>query len=77
VAETSVADSDWRLGIQARSRALVSDGEEAERSLVWVLLNSQRRNFLVPQSTLQRATRHPLGQIFSRNNKQEDHRKDT
>src|SRR6202453_3292041 len=32
VAETSVADSDWGLGIQARARALVSDGEEAERS---------------------------------------------
>ncbi len=34
VAETSVADSDWGLGIQARSRALVSDGEEAERSYI-------------------------------------------
>jgi DNA-binding NarL/FixJ family response regulator len=32
VAETSVADSDWGLGIQARARALVSEGEEAERS---------------------------------------------
>ena len=31
VAETSFTDSDWGLGIQARSRALVSDGEEAER----------------------------------------------
>ena len=32
VAETSVTDSDWGLGIQARARTLVSDGEEAERS---------------------------------------------
>jgi len=32
VAETNVTDSDWGLGIQARARALVSDGEEAERS---------------------------------------------
>ena len=32
VAETSIADSDWGLGIQARARALVSDGDEAERS---------------------------------------------
>ncbi len=32
VAETCVADSDWGLGIQARARALVSEGEEAERS---------------------------------------------
>jgi len=32
VAVTSVGDSDWGLGIQARAQALVSDGEEAERS---------------------------------------------
>ena len=32
MAETSFADSDWGLGIQARARALVSDGEEAEHS---------------------------------------------
>jgi DNA-binding NarL/FixJ family response regulator len=32
VAETSFADSDWGLGIQARARALVSEGEDAERS---------------------------------------------
>jgi DNA-binding NarL/FixJ family response regulator len=32
VVETNVGDSDWGLGIQARARALVSDGEEAERS---------------------------------------------
>ena len=32
VVETSFADSDWGLGIQARARALVSDGEEAEHS---------------------------------------------
>ena len=32
VVETGVGDSDWGLGIQARARALVSDGEEAERS---------------------------------------------
>jgi ATP/maltotriose-dependent transcriptional regulator MalT len=32
VVDTSVADSDWGLGIQARARALVSDGEQAERS---------------------------------------------
>jgi DNA-binding NarL/FixJ family response regulator len=31
VAATSVGDSDWGLGIQARSRALVSEGDEAER----------------------------------------------
>ena len=30
--ETSIADSDWGLGIQARARALVSDGDQAERS---------------------------------------------
>jgi DNA-binding NarL/FixJ family response regulator len=30
VAATSVGDSDWGLGIQARSRALVSEGDEAE-----------------------------------------------
>jgi DNA-binding CsgD family transcriptional regulator len=30
-AETSVGDSDWGLGVQARSRALASEGEEAER----------------------------------------------
>jgi len=30
VAETSFADSDWGLGIQARSRALVSEGDDAE-----------------------------------------------
>jgi DNA-binding NarL/FixJ family response regulator len=32
VVATSVSDSDWGLGIQARARALVSEGEEAERS---------------------------------------------
>jgi DNA-binding CsgD family transcriptional regulator len=32
VAATSFTGSDWGLGIQARARALVSDGEEAERS---------------------------------------------
>jgi DNA-binding CsgD family transcriptional regulator len=32
VAHTSVADSDWGLGIQARARALASEGEEAEHS---------------------------------------------
>jgi DNA-binding NarL/FixJ family response regulator len=32
VGETSVADSDWGLGIQARARALLSEGDEAERS---------------------------------------------
>jgi DNA-binding CsgD family transcriptional regulator len=32
LAETSVADGNWGLGIQTRARALVSDGEEAERS---------------------------------------------
>ena len=31
VAATSVAPTDWALGIQARSRALVSEGETAER----------------------------------------------
>jgi len=32
VAATDVAPSDWALGIQARSRALLSEGEAAERS---------------------------------------------
>jgi DNA-binding CsgD family transcriptional regulator/tetratricopeptide (TPR) repeat protein len=32
VAVTSASDSDWGLGIQARTRALVSEGEDAERS---------------------------------------------
>ena len=32
VAATEVAATDWALGIQARSRALVSEGEGAERS---------------------------------------------
>jgi DNA-binding CsgD family transcriptional regulator len=31
-ARTDVAGTDWALGMQARSRALVSDGEEAEAS---------------------------------------------
>jgi DNA-binding NarL/FixJ family response regulator len=31
VAETSFVDSDWGLGIQARARAVVSEGEDAER----------------------------------------------
>jgi DNA-binding NarL/FixJ family response regulator len=31
VAATDVADNDWALGIQARARALLSEGEPAER----------------------------------------------
>jgi DNA-binding NarL/FixJ family response regulator len=31
VVATAVADNDWALGMQARSRALLSDGEDAER----------------------------------------------
>jgi DNA-binding CsgD family transcriptional regulator len=31
VAATTVAGNDWALGIEARSRALLSDGEDAER----------------------------------------------